>query len=167
FCDYGQFMRPLPEGTASELPGNNISLKRWVLERGREFVAPQFWKTYWCRRIQADGIRLHATPSIVVYYRKSFRLAPYLRHRFHSGRCFAGMRLRELSRLRRACYVAAAPVLPIVLTARMLRKTLGKRRHLAELALSLPISVLAILSWALGELCGYLAGPGVSCDHVR
>ncbi len=167
FCDYGQFMRPLAEGTVTELPGNNISIKRWALERGKEFVAPQFWKTYWCRRIQADGIRLHSTASIIVYYRKSFRLVPYLLHRFHNGRCFAGMRLRQLSPLRRACYVAAAPALPIVLTARMLRKTLGKRRRLAELALSFPISLLAILAWALGELCGYLAGSGMSCDQVR
>ena len=167
FCDYGQFMRPLAEGTVTELPGNNISVKRWVLERGKEFVAPQFWKTYWCRRLQAEGISLCSAPSIVVYYRKSFRLMPYLRHRFHSGRCFAGMRLRELSRSRRALYVVAAPALPVVLTARLLRKTLGKRRHLAELALSLPVSLLAILCWALGELCGYLTGPGLSCDHVR
>jgi hypothetical protein len=167
FCDYGQFMRPLVEGTVNELPGNNISVKRWVLERGKEFVAPEFWKTYWCRRIQAEGIRLHSTPSIVVHYRKSFRLVPYLLHRFHSGRCFAGMRLRELSRLRRACYVAAAPALLILLTARMLWKTLGKRRRLTELALSFPISLLAILAWVLGELCGYLAGSGVSCNHVR
>ena len=167
FCDYGQFMRPLVEGAVNELPGNNISVKRWVLERGKEFVAPEFWKTYWCRRIQAEGIRLHSTPSIVVHYRKSFRLVPYLLHRFHSGRCFAGMRLRELSRLRRPWYVAAAPALPIVLTARMLRKTLGKRRRLAELALSFPISLLAILAWAVGEACGYLAGTGASCQHVR
>jgi len=167
FCDYGQFMRPLAEGPVAELPGNNISVKRWVLERGKEFVAPQFWKTYWCRRLQAEGISLCSAPSIVVYYRKSFRLIPYLLHRFHNGRCFAGMRLRELSRARRALYVVAAPALPVVLTTRMLRKTLGKRRHLAELVLSLPISLLANLSWALGELCGYLTGPGLSCDHVR
>ncbi len=167
FCDYGQFMRPLAEGAVTELPGNNISIKRWVLERGREFVAPQFWKTYWCRRLQADGISLCSAPSIVVYYRKSFRLLPYLFHRFHNGRCFAGMRLGELSRARRALYVVAAPALPIVLTARMLRKTLGKRRHLVEFSLSLPISLLAMLCWALGELCGYLTGPGLSCDHVR
>jgi len=77
------------------------------------------------------------------------------------------MRLGELSPLRRLCYVAAAPALPIVLAARMLRKTLGKRGHLAELALSFPVSLVAILAWALGELCGYVAGAGASCDHVR
>jgi len=60
-----------------------------------------------------------------------------------------------------------APVLPIVLTGRMLRKTLRKRRHLTALVLALPIVLLAILCWALGELCGYLMGPGLSCDHVR
>ena len=54
--------------------------------------------------------------------------------------------------------MAAAPGLPILLTARMLRKTLGKRRHLAELALSLPIALLAVLAWALLN-CGWLGSP--------
>lgn len=167
FCDYGQFMRPLADGTATELPGNNISVKRWTLERGKEFVTPQFWKTYWCRNLQAEGIPLCSAASIVVYYRKSVQLIPYLLHRFHNGRCFAGMRLRELSRSRRAFYMVMAPALSIVLTGRMLRKTLRKRRHLTALVLALPIVLLAILCWALGELCGYLMGPGLSCDHVR
>src|SRR5689334_19255893 len=37
-ADYGQFMLPLTEGVATELPGNNISMKRWALDRGRAFT---------------------------------------------------------------------------------------------------------------------------------
>ncbi len=38
FCEYGQFMLPLKQGAATELPGNNVSFKRETLKRGGEFV---------------------------------------------------------------------------------------------------------------------------------
>jgi hypothetical protein len=166
FCDYGQFMLPLTEGVVNEVPGNNISIKRWALARGREFVEGEFWKTYWCRRMQAEGSSLYTAPSIVVYYRKSFRLWQYLVHRFHNGRCFAGMRLSQFSQVVRGVYVAASPVLPILFCVRILRAVLPKRRYSGRLLYSFPIIVLATASWALGECVGYLLGPGVSCRHV-
>ena len=42
-----------------------------------------------------------------------------------------------------------------------------KRRHVGKLVLAMPMIFLAMLSWALGELTGYFAGPGESCEHVR
>lgn len=169
FCEYAQFMRPAAEGATTEVPGNNLSFKRSALaiEAARTFTDQEFWKTYWCRRLQAAGLRLYSVPSIVVYYRKSFRLGPFLVRRFHHGRCFAGMRLAQLSPVSRACYITAAPCLPILFTARILKVVLGKQRHLTEFALSFPISCLAILAWSLGEWVGYILGPGTSCDHVR
>ncbi len=166
FCDYGQFMLPLAEGVAYEVPGNNISMKRGVLGKGREFVEGEFWKTHWCRRIQAEGLSLYKAPSIVVFYRKSFRLWAYLVHRFHNGRCFAGMRLAQLSRAGRVVYMVGSPLLPILFCVRILRVVLPKRRHLGWFCLSFPIIILATTSWALGECVGYLSGPGTSCRHV-
>jgi hypothetical protein len=166
FCDYGQFMLPLTEGVVNEVPGNNISVKRRALARGREFVEGEFWKSSWCRRMQMEGLSLYTVPSIVVYYRKSFRLWQYLVHRFHNGRCFAGMRLAQLSHVGRGVYVAASPVLPALFCARLLKTVLPKRRYLGRLCRSFPIIALATASWALGECVGYLLGPGVSCRHV-
>lgn len=167
FCDYAQFMLPLREGVVGEVPGNNISMKRWALAGGRAFVAGEFWKAYWCRRLQADGVSLHATPSMVVFYRKSFRLGQYLAHRFHNGRCFAGMRRSRRHRAARAMYLAGSPMLPVLFCLRLLRRVLPKRRHLGRLVLAFPVILLAILSWSCGEFCGYLWGPGASCRHVR
>ncbi len=167
FCDYGQFMLPLTERAVSEVPGNNISVKRWVVARGGQYVEKEFWKTYWCRRVQAEGLSLYAVPSIVVSYQKSFRLWPYLAHRFHNGRCFAGMRIQQLGRVGRGIYVAGSIVLPVLFCARILRAVLPKRRYLRQLLFSFPIIVLATVSWAFGEFVGYLAGPGWSCRHVR
>ena len=166
FCEYGQFIQPLLEGPANVLPGNNISFKRSTLTKGQEFVQNGFWKTSWCRRLQEEGIQLVSTPEIVIYDNKSYHLIPFLIRRFHHGRCFAGMRISRESRLKRASYVLASLLLPFLFVARTTSAIISKRRHLNQFILSLPISLLAILVWSAGELCGYLTGTGESCAYT-
>jgi glycosyltransferase involved in cell wall biosynthesis len=166
FCEYGQFMRPLQKGAANELPGNNLSFKRWTLDIGEEFVRDGFWKTYWCRSLRNAGIELVAEPEVVVYCHRSYRLFPFLIRRFHHGRCFAGMRVAQATLLARAGYVAGSWLLPFLFFARVLRMILSKRRLLGEFARAFPFTILAIVSWALGEFCGYLAGAGKSCAKI-
>lgn len=167
FCEYGRFMRPLSAGVVSELPGNNMAFKRAALERGRRFVEPAFWKTYWCRTLQREGVQLCAVPSMVTYDAKSYRLLPFLVRRYHHGRCFAGMRNREISGIMRLLYFLGTPLLPVVSLLRIARPILQKRRYLRPFLLSLPASILAVVSWSVGEWCGYLAGPGTSCRQVQ
>ncbi|HEV8722550.1 MAG TPA: hypothetical protein VGW77_18180 [Candidatus Binatia bacterium] len=167
FCDYGQFMFPLNTGVVRHVPGINISLKRWALSKGREFVEGEFWKAYWCRHLQVKGFPLHIEPSMLVFYRRSFSFWPFLRLRFHHGRCFAGMRRAQITRWRRFMYVLGSPLLPVLFCLRFIRALFPKRRHIRQLVLSFPIVVLAMVGWALGEFCGYLSGPNVSCRHVR
>ena len=92
--DYSPFMLPLTEGITAELPGNNISMKRWTLEHGQEFTHGEFWKTYGCGQLQSDGFQLHMSPQLTVRYRCAYDLWPFLGR--HHGRCFAGMRLQQL-----------------------------------------------------------------------
>lgn len=167
FCDYGRFMLPLAPGVAQYVPGINFSVKRQALESGSEFVTGEFWKGHWCLRLQAAGVSLQVDPAIVVFYRKSFSFWSLLQQRFHHGRCFAGMRLAQLTPARRIVYVLGSLALPILLCVRIVRAVLPKRRCLRLLTLSLPLMLLDTGSWALGEFCGYLAGPGTSCQHVR
>ena len=166
FCEYGQFMHPLIDGVVTELPGNNISFKRWVLKKGRAFVEPKFWKTYWCRQLQEEGIQLVSKPSIVVYDKKSYRLIPFLSRRFHHGRCFAGMRCSQLSLSSRILFVVGSPLLPLLFLARLLNTIVRKGRYIKEFIIAFPFSVLAIFSWSLGEFWGYLTGPGRSCRFI-
>jgi glycosyltransferase involved in cell wall biosynthesis len=167
FCEYGQFMLPLPGGDVSELPGNNIAFKRVALGRGTEFVERGFWKTYWCRALQREGVQLRSVPDIVVYDRKSYRLLPFLVRRYHHGRCFAGMRTPRASRTMRVLYGLGTPLLPLLFMQRIAGPIMQKQRYLPQFILSLPISILAVVSWSWGEFCGYLVGPGRSCEWIR
>lgn len=167
FCDYGQFLPPLAPGAAGQIPGNNLFFPREALEAGRRFAAGEFWKTYWCEAARSAGHTVVSSPRMVVSYRKRFRFLPYMRHRFHNARCFAGMRNHEVSRARRLFYLAGSPVLPALAFWRILRTVASKGRHLGPFLRSVGVMVPAVCSWAAGEFTGYLLGPGGSCRHVR
>ncbi len=167
FCDYGQFMFPLSWGTIRHVPGINISFKREALARGKEFVEGEFWKAFWCQHLQATGSPLYIEPSILVFYRKTFSFWPFLRLRYHHARCFAGMRLGQLSFAKRALYILGSPLLPALFFLRLLRGLLPKRNRRRQLMFASPVILLALTSWALGEFLGYLLGPGTSCCYVK
>ena len=164
FCDYGQFMLPLFQGAAQELPGNNISFKKSLLDTGQEYVKNAFWKSYWCEKLKEEGVELVSVPTIVVRYNKSFRLVRFLMRRVHHGRCFAGM--RRISPLTRVYYILGSLALPAVFLFRIVRSILPKKRYLKEFMMSLPFSILAVVSWSVGEFWGYLNGMGNSCNKI-
>jgi glycosyltransferase involved in cell wall biosynthesis len=166
FCEYAQFMRPLRRGAVDVLAGNNISFKRPILQKGKEYVEPEFWKTYWCEELKAEGIKLFSEPAMLIYYAKTFRTVPFLVRRFHHGRCFAGMRTKQAAFSKCAFYLVGSLVLPFIFLYRTIATVLGKKRFFKELLLSFPMILLAIVFWSLGETCGYLAGTGRSCENV-
>jgi hypothetical protein len=167
FLDYARFMRPLAPGVARLVPGINVSMKRWALGVGTQYVEGEFWKAHWCRHLEARGWSLRVEPSMVVRYRRRSSLWPLLRQRFHHGRCFAGMRRADTRGARRIAYVLGTPLLPALLLARLLVEVVPRRRRLGQLVLCLPVLGLALAAWSAGELLGYLAGAGASCGHVR
>jgi hypothetical protein len=107
-----------------------------------------------------------SVPSIVVYYNKSYDLLPFLARRFHHGRCFAGMRVRQAAILTRGFYTVGTALLPFIFMLRVVKVAVTKKRHLNQFTMSLPITLLAILSWSIGEFCGYVTGTGKSCSYI-
>ena len=166
FCDYGEFMPPAPRGIVEVVSGNNFSVKRAALRRGTEYVAPEFWKTLWCRQLQSEGIELFSEPAICVGSRKTYKLNSFLVSRFHQGRCFAGMRFAEQTFSRRIFYSVGSIFLPVVFLYRIAAPVLHRKRFFGKFILSFPIIVLAVVFWSVGEAFGFLAGTGTSCRRI-
>lgn len=167
FCEYAPYMAPLVEGESADLPGNNIAYKRPHLLRHARVLDEGKWESWINDRLRADGVPIAATNAMVVSHIKPFRLGYFLNQRFHFARSYAGMRRTDQSWIKRLVYGVGSLALPALLTARVTRTVLAKRRNLARFALVSPLVVLFLTTGALGEMIGYLIGPGASLDKVE
>lgn len=167
FCEYTSYMGPVIEGAARDLPGNNIAYRRSELLRHARVLDDGKWESWINERLHADGVPIASTNRIVVHHIKPFRLVDFLVQRFHFSRSFAGMRRPDQTPMQRLIYGLGSLALPAILLARIARTALGKRRHLGHFAACLPLLALFLTVGALGEMIGYLIGPGRSLERVE
>jgi hypothetical protein len=167
FCEYTPYMGPVAEGESRDLPGNNIAYKRPHLMRHARVLDDGKWESWINDRLRADGVPLATTNAAVVRHIKPFRLGYFLTQRFHFARSYAGMRRTDQGWPMRLVYVAGSMLLPALLSLRVARTALGKRRHLARFALCFPLVALFLTVGSCGEMVGYLVGPGGSLEKVE
>ena len=162
FCEYARFMRPFA-GAVDALPGNHVSYKRSALHLEAAGDAPPgFYETAFHTRLRHSGTTLLADPALVVVNINSWRPRAALRDPFHHGRTFAGMRVVGHSVIRRLAFAGLALVLPLIRVFRVVRDVSGRGRYGATLVRALPWILVFSSAWSLGELVGYLFGPGTS-----
>jgi hypothetical protein len=156
------FLPPMASGPAGILPGCNVSYKRAALFDGERPRYPVFWKTAANEAAGPSGRWLAA--DAVVALDKPIPFADFVRTRFDHGRCYAGMRGAALGeRLLRAL---TAPLLPAVFLWRWSAPFLARNRYRGKLVATLPLQLLLVGMWSLGEMAGYLLGPGRRCRRL-
>lgn len=167
FCEYGPFFLPLGRGKHNEMAGNNISYKRKCLSKYfAEISKNGFWKAFIHTSMMKNEEPAITEPTIIVYHNKKISFFAFLRKRYYYGRCFGGMRIKGMKISRRVLYILLSPIIPFLYTIRSAKNVIPKRRFLKEYILSFPLLLLLFISWACGELCGYLFGTGTSCREV-
>jgi hypothetical protein len=166
-CEYTPYMGPLFEGPCNDLPGNNIAYKHRHLVKYAQVLEAGKWESWINDRLRADGVPTGATNQMVVRHIKPFGLGEFLVQRFHFSRSFAGMRRSEQSSAKRLAYACGSVVLPPVLLLRIAHAVLKKRRHVSKFIASIPLLLLMLTAGAVGEMVGYLTGPGTSLEHVE
>ena len=165
-CEYSHCIPPLPEGKAEWLPGNNVVYPRALLEQHRDVLGGGRWENHLHDAIRRDGVALICRPEITVGHKKHYTVSEYVSQRFLYARSYAGARVAGASRAKRLAYGAAAMALPGLLFVRTVSRVMKKGRHRAELVRSLPLLAVFVVSWAAGEVVGYVAGAGDSLAKV-
>jgi glycosyltransferase involved in cell wall biosynthesis len=165
-CEYSHCIPPLPAGPAEWVTGNNVVYPRAVLRRYRGEMRPDRWENQLHDAMRRDGVPLVCHPEIVVGHKKHYSIGGYLTQRYLYARSWAGARVAAAPASRRLAFGLAAFALPPLLFWRTVTRVLKKGRHRAELVRSLPLLVLFVTSWALGEVVGYWAGPGDALVRV-
>lgn len=157
FCRYSRFMLPFARADAQDLAADNASYTRAALEGIPGWRGRGFWEASIHAEMRRQGHRLVLDPAVVVQARPSHGALGFARQRFVHGLAFA--RRRGLDPGRRLLMIAAAPLIPTVLAARIARHVLARRRHRARLLAAAPLLALFLGAWTAGEALGYVAGP--------
>lgn len=165
--EYARYMKPLADGPATDLPGNNIAYRRPSLLRHAQVLEEGRWESWVNDRLLSEGQTLATANAMAVRHVKPFRLLDFLRQRYHFSRSYAGMRRVDQSPAKRIAYGLGSLGLPALLLARLLSNLARKRRIGQGVLIAIPLVMVMLAVGAWGEMFGYLIGPGRSLERVR
>jgi hypothetical protein len=156
FCRYARDLRPFEGRETLDLPGDNAAYKHEVLEGVRDVYRHGFWEPFVHARLAAGGVVCWQSPELVVYQGRSAGWRAFTAQRLAHGRQYGRDRGTSLSAPRTVVGVVAAPVVPPLMTWRVLRLVVGKRRYRLRALACLPAILWFNVAWAAGEVRGYL-----------
>jgi hypothetical protein len=162
FCDFGRYQRPFVAGPREYVSDVNVAYKRPALEQTQAIWRERYHEPLVHWALIEAGHTLFLSPDMaVVQIRDGLTLRRLIPERFAWGRLFGRIRGRHAPLPKRLGWLAAAPLVPVVLFARFLRDRVQRRERVAAIAAVGPAVALLLSVWAVGEAAGYLAaGPG-------
>lgn len=161
--EYSYWLEPMPRGEAEHLPGHNCSYKRSLLlaygDQLEEMMDAESI-LHWDLRARGHGLAIE--PKARTLHQNFSRFLPSITLRFHGGRLFASARAAQWPVWRSLVFTGAAPLIPWVRFARIIRELRreGRPRHL--LPRIIPALFILLAFDGLGEMVGYAFGAGRS-----
>lgn len=165
-CEYSHLLPPLPRGPVASLAGNNVVYRRSVLERYKGVLTAGRWENHLHDAMRADGIELISRPDIRVGHKKHYTMREYVSQRFLYSRSYAGGRAETWPWWRRTIYGVAALGLPVLLLWRVVSTVWRKGVNRVEIIRALPLLLVFVVSWGVGETVGAWAGQGDALSRV-
>ncbi len=154
--DFFRYMPPLRPGPSPSLTVCNVSYRRERLDAIADLWGEIFHETAINEALRSRFGDLWLEPTAAVAMRRHVGFRDAIHERYAFGRLFGCTRLEFAPAWRRAYYVTLAPALPVLLLARIARRSLASARARARFVRSLPQLVSLVLAWSWGEWLGYL-----------
>lgn len=161
FCEFSQWMPGTRPRWLDDIAGANMSYKKEIFDKYggfREGTYCSDTEFHW--RIGQDGHRLRFVPSILISHYNIDNLEKFLKHEFHHGLCFAHVRIQgqNFSRWKRFVYVIFSPFIPLRIFLKVAFNSVKNRIYLRQFLKTLPLVVLGLIWWSMGEVAGYARG---------
>ena len=158
FCDFLRYQNPVRKGESAYASDANVAYRRAVLETIRPVWQEKFHEPSVNEALRSRGEIVVLAPDMVLYqHRQGLRFSSALKERLVWGRSYAAARCK-LAPQHRRFWAVFSPALPLLLLARMTAMAWKKRRTLTPFLKALPLTSMLLISWALGELAGYVTG---------
>ena len=166
FSRYATAMPPASRGAVNSLTGCNACYRRELLESLQDIYRDGFWEHEVHQELLTKGMQLWLEPDASVAHGKRYGLIRYCTLRFQHGRCFAARRFPTLEFWALQARILLSPLTPLLLLYRAGRAVFSKRKRRWEFLACSPLLLLLYAVWVVGELSGYLFGPGGSCSQT-
>jgi hypothetical protein len=159
-CEYGVFSPPVPEGASALIPGMNVAYRRAELEAvERELLTAGFWETTVHPLLLQQGKLLLSRNGMKVFHCKRFSKGLFYNQRWVYSRYYAALRFPKSALPQRLVASAASVILPPILLLRLFQSAMRKRMA-NKMVRALPSLCVLVVVWAVGEIWGYVFGPG-------
>jgi len=156
YLRYSAFMRGT-SGPQREIAGDNACYRRPLLDEQGDALDNGFWEVELHRRIRGAGEQLVLVDGATARLAGAPPFRTMARARFSHGQHFGGWRVSTGARSAWQV-VAAAPIVPVVLTFRIGRRVLPNPSHRIRFMFALPLILALAACWAAGEAFGALTG---------
>ena len=166
FTRYSAFLPVGPERAQHSLPGNNAVYPRALIDRHPALLNDGFWEAEFNAELARSGVPFVLIPELAVSQNQHRGAGEYIPLRFRHGRCYGARRFAGSSNSAKAKLLLLCPILPALLYWRMLRAVWRARWKSAKFLASTPLILIYVCAWCVGEVTGYLAGPGQSCTET-
>lgn len=165
--EYGPWLEGATKCETDNLPGHNSSYDREVLLAYGDNLERMFEVDAVMQRdLASRGHRLVLEPRAKTRHLNFSRIRASIPLRFNCGRSFAGHRIIGWSAPKRIAFAIAAPLIPVVRMVRVLRLLHGSERYSWLIPGIIPMLCMAVVTDGLGELAGYIMGPGDSPRYL-
>jgi hypothetical protein len=160
-CEYGKYVPPVADGPSDDLPGMNVGyLRQQLATMDSALLQTGFWESGVHAALRQRGLTFQSSNRIRVTHKKHLGFREFVQQRFWYSRHFGGNRFPAHSVARRTLAFALTPALPFILLWRFHRAAVRRPAYISEFVALLPWLTVFALVWAVGEMAGYVFGPG-------
>jgi hypothetical protein len=138
------------------IPGDAGAYQRNAVMAYPALLSEGFWEAEFHRRFRADGKPLRLLGQPLASFDTAISLRAAMRLRARHGRGYGGTRVSRYGDSATRVLLAA-PLVPVVLLLRILRRAAGSHGALPRAVRVLPALALLCAAWAWGEASGALA----------
>jgi hypothetical protein len=164
---YSPWLYPNSGGEMNHIPGHNSSYKRNILlEYGPglggflEAESVLHWD------LVSKGHRLYLEPAAKIYHLNFDFVSTFLSVNRMMGRMFASSRCQSWPKAKRILFAFGSLLIPFVRFYRITREYSGSIGLLKSKPQVYPILFAGLFVSALGEMAGYISGPGNSLQKT-
>jgi hypothetical protein len=164
---YSPWLYPNDGGQMDHLPGHNSSYKRNVLlEYGPELDGLLEAESVLHWDLVSKGYKLYLEPAAKIYHLNFGVFSTFLTVNHLMGRMFAASRCQSWPMVKRISFALGSLLIPFLRFYRITRNYSGCSGLLKSKPQVYPMLFAGLFVSALGEIAGYISGPGDSLQKT-